>query len=736
MRKIVPKTSFLGGEAGYLLEGRSDLAQFQLGASKIENFIVLKGGGITRRPGTRYVKNTVSDKPARLIPFAVSYDSGADIYVVEISLASSTSIEFRVIRVSDNAVYTPTGSTVTVASSINLDEIQYAQSADTLFLTHKSFTPIVLKRTSSSPAFLVTGYVETPTVTVIPGAGSRPNYYSLPYRDNNVTTTTLAISTASVGTGRTLTASAALFDSGHIGTYFNVDADGDGVYEGVALVTAFTDSTHVTVQVIVAFAGTGAVTTWREGAWSTYRGFPRTVALYSQRTVFGGNTSQPDTFWLSETADFFQMSTTVGATGVSRPLTLTLDSGKLNQIRWMTGGKKLTIGTTSSEWVGTITEEGTSLKVQFDEETTHGSASVQPTRSAYTNTFVQRAGQTLRELVFNFEADSYIATDLNLFASHVSTLYGDFDGATSTKPKIIQLAFQESPFSVVWALDNYGRLYGLTRDRQQQIASWHSHVLGGEMDDINNFDPAYALPPQIISICCVPDTNGELDRLWMVVKRIINGAYQYQIEYMDDIKSMPDLRAARSAGDIWAFLDCASRSAALGSGSTSWTGYTRFASSTAYVVATDQYGNVVYNGEVTLDSSGDFTIPTKATTMVIGLHSGAELRMLPFEGGDAPQLYMRSEKSADQIAIRLHQTFGLKIGANRIARSTGWEENTQYSEIPFDSDDGPLVPTFTGIMEVNPPVGADKDGSFALVMEDPWPCTILSICSRVVSTEV
>lgn len=729
-RKVVQKTSFLGGEAGPLLEGRSDLAQFQLGKDRGQNFITLKGGGDTRRPGTRYVKNTQGDAPARLFPFVISYDSGADIYVLEIAVASATSLTLRVIRVSDNTVYTPTGSPFTVVTGTfttagaGLDDIQVVQSADFMFIVHKGFAPQILYRNASTPTFVLEPYIGYATT-------SRALAYSVPYRDTNISATTLTASSAAAG-ANTVTASAAFFNAGHVGTYFSVDADADGDFEGAFLVTQFNSSTEVLATNVEAWADTTAGTVWKEGAWSTYRGFPRTVTFYGQRLVFGGNASQPDTFWMSEVSDYFQMSTDPTVTSISRPLTFTLASSKLNQIRWMVGGKKLSIGTTTSEWVGTVTNDGTNLFVQFDEETTHGSSSVQPFKSGYAIPFVQRSGRAIREMAFNFDNDAYEATDLTLFGSHVGWPYGRFE--TSDGVRIVQMAYQESPFNVLWVLDSFGRLYGLTRDKQQQIAAWHSHVVGGYITEtvltgLSGDD----YPAFVTSICPVPDANGRLDRLWMVVKREINGALAYHVEYIDDIKTHPYLTGG-TTGDIKAHLDCAT--IATAASTVTWNGYTRFATEDVYVVAEAAGGVIVHAGVLTVSGAGVITLPVAATKVVVGIHANAYLRLLPIEGGDAPEINMNSEKGLDSVAIRMHETWGLRIGKNRVVRQSGNEENTTFEPIPFDNTSMPLIDTYTGVKTVPVPCDEGTDVSFALAMQEPWPCTILSLSMRVTNNEV
>lgn len=729
-RKVVDKTSFLGGEAGYLLEGRSDLAQFQLGASRLENFVALKSGPATRRPGTRYVKTTQGNRPARVIDWVISHDSAEDIFGVEIALASASTLTVRIIRRSDFSVYTPTGApTISVTADIDLNEIQYSQSASAIFICHKSFAPQVIFRTAAT-TFFIDPYIENIF-------RSHDIYESLPYMTRNISLTTLSIDVATTGAGRIVTASTPIFpDASVIGSYYRMRAT---TANGWFQITGWTSTTVVTVQVIAAIdAAATATTDWSEGAWSAYRGWPRTVTFYNQRIVFGGTTTQPDTFWLSQVGDYYQMSTFDAttpfneSTGISDSLSFTLASDKLNDIKWMVGGKKLTIGTGSSEWVGTVTNDGTNLFLDFNEETNHGSAYTQPRKIAYSIPFVQRSKKTIRELTFNFDSDSYQATDLSLFASHIGTSYGRFSSITSLG--IVQVAYQESPFGVYWVIDSVGRLYGLTRDIQQQVAAWHSHVIGGRLTDAVYTGGAGAdYPAFVTSISVLPDVNGELDQLWMVVRRSINGTDTYHVEYMDDIKSNSTISPG-TTGDIRAFLDCAS--IATAASTVTWNGYTRFAGESVYVIAEASGGEIVYSGLLTVSGAGVITLPVAATKVVVGLHANAEVRLLPSVGGNNPELTLLSAKGVDTAAIKLYQTYGLRVGKHQTQGKAGVSENEDFEPIPFDSSGLPIITTFTGVKEIQVPSDTDHDGSFALVMEEPWPCTILSISSRTVFNEV
>lgn len=68
------RTAFNAGEWSPRLKGRVDLQRYQSACETLENFYVLPQGGVTRRPGTRYVGNTKQDGEGRLFDFRFSSD--------------------------------------------------------------------------------------------------------------------------------------------------------------------------------------------------------------------------------------------------------------------------------------------------------------------------------------------------------------------------------------------------------------------------------------------------------------------------------------------------------------------------------------------------------------------------------------------------------------------------------------------------------------------------------------
>ena len=161
-------------------------------------------------------------------------------------------------------------------TSSQLSEIQFAQSADVMYLVHPSHEPTKLTRTGHTNWSI-----------------SDVDFEKGPYLDQNTSSTTLTTSATTVGTGRTLTASADLFASTDVGRLVKVKG-------GHGKITGFTSATVVTYEIFTA-VGTGSATTeWQLGAYSNTTGFPRAVSFFEQRLLYGGSTNFPQTIWASQ----------------------------------------------------------------------------------------------------------------------------------------------------------------------------------------------------------------------------------------------------------------------------------------------------------------------------------------------------------------------------------------------------------------------------------------------------
>ena len=88
------KTNWTAGELAKDLFGRVDITKYANGAETLENFIVQPHGGITRRPGTRFVKEVkTSSAKTRLVPFEFSTTQSS-----AICMSSSTKTTVQSLR--------------------------------------------------------------------------------------------------------------------------------------------------------------------------------------------------------------------------------------------------------------------------------------------------------------------------------------------------------------------------------------------------------------------------------------------------------------------------------------------------------------------------------------------------------------------------------------------------------------------------------------------------------------
>lgn len=154
------QTNFRVGQISPRLQGYVDLPDYQNGLKLLENMVVVPQSSVTRRPGTRYVSSTLSGNEARLVPF--NFGQGES-YILEFT-SGNIRIFYNNPSTGTPELIPDTGELGSITqyadldgtlqdlpySASDLEELNWTQSADTLFLTHPSYPPLRLKR--SAPA--------------------------------------------------------------------------------------------------------------------------------------------------------------------------------------------------------------------------------------------------------------------------------------------------------------------------------------------------------------------------------------------------------------------------------------------------------------------------------------------------------------------------------------------------------------------------------------------------------
>jgi hypothetical protein len=214
------QTNFASGELDPLMHFRVDTGAFKNGARRLRNAILYNSGGAGRRPGTWYTATLVGN--TRLVPFEFASDER---YLLGFSNGRLDVFDTNGILLSS----VTSGCNWTTAT---LFKFAYDQSADTMIVVCEDWAPQVILRTGPS-TFTVTNFQ---FATSINSNKVYQPYYK--FANDNVTISCSA-TTGSV----TVTASAAAFVAGHVGTYIRwKDVD--------ILITAYTSPTVVTGTIL------------------------------------------------------------------------------------------------------------------------------------------------------------------------------------------------------------------------------------------------------------------------------------------------------------------------------------------------------------------------------------------------------------------------------------------------------------------------------------------------------
>jgi hypothetical protein len=361
---------------------------------------------------------------------------------------------------------------------------------------------------------IITGYT-SPTQVTINVINAIPFYAVLASASTftgtgSIAGTTLTISAVTSGTlavGSVITGTGV--SAGTIITALGTGTGGTGTYTVTPSQTA--GSTTIT--------GTpsNATTLWAQGAWSDVEGWPTQVNFYKERLVFG----RGQNVWLSVSGGYenFANKDASGNVVADQAISLILQSDKVNNLQWMSSSDALLCGTAGGEFaVQSIT---TNLPFGPDNCTApavsaFGSKNTIPVKIGEATLFIQRSGIKLRDIVYDYISNKFTSNDQNVMADHI------------TQGGLIQIAYQQEPYSIVWAVRADGRLVAMTYSREQYdsppFGGWHNQPLSG----------SFGTGPCVVeSLAVIPAPAADKDEVWMIVKRTINGTTKRYVEHLE-----------------------------------------------------------------------------------------------------------------------------------------------------------------------------------------------------------
>jgi hypothetical protein len=454
---------------------------------------------------------------------------------------------------------------------------------------------------------------------------------------------------------------------------------------GIVQVTAVNSATSAVVNILRNAVSTAATTAWTEGAWSTRRGFPRTVTLHEGRIWYGGTASRPLSLWGSVVEDYENFRSTADA---DASLFLTLSSKEANRINWLDSQDKLMIGTSGNEWTLGPNNSDEGIRpdnVVAKKQSSYGSKYLPVMSLNDVMLFVQRQGRKVRELTYVLDRDGWVAPDLTVLAEHIS------------KNEIVEADYQQQADAIYWAIRGDGQLIGMSYERDQNVVGWHRHTTSGAFE----------------SVATIYGLQGS-DEVWLAVQRTVNGQPVRYIERFY-INSRETFEAEDKAN--WWYLDCAVRK--HGAPGTTVSGLSHLNGRTVDVLEDGSAGNP------RTVSAGQITLETARTTVLAGLPYTSTLQPMTIDVNNLPDGSSRGRpKRIHRMLVSLQKSLGGEVSTN----GTDWD--WLYPR-DFTNPMNQSPPPFTGEKEVVTASNYDASLPIYVRQNQPYPLTVLALVAKL-----
>ncbi|MBA4259156.1 MAG: hypothetical protein C0446_08325 [Chitinophaga sp.] len=793
---VLVQSSFSSGELSPLLQGRTTLAQYKNGASNIENMVVMPYGGLTKRPGTKYIQEVkTSANTTIILPFitgaeqsyvlefgnqyirfyrnggillstaaitngtfasdlsgwtdddtgtgastfnsgtmrlngggagiaartqAVSY-VGTSQYTLSFTVATNT-CTYRIGTTaggteitsgtgsvgSNNITFTPsTAGTIYIQfrnannnnsdidnvsldtpiyqldspyTSSQIEQIKYQGSKDVMYLCHPSVRTRKLRRFGASQWDIV-------AVDFVDG----PYYDKSDSRYGGVGTTYTMTPSGTTGSV-TLTTSGNVFSSTDVGRAVRYRSNTTSEWAELTI-TAYTSPTQVTATVEKTLSGTLASNQWRLGLFSETTGYPSVVALHGQRLYLGNTTDRPLTLCASKAGDIevFQPDNDTYKDEVddTTAFTFTVSSEGKGGILWLASRTSLYLGTDKAIFIAkasSLDEALTSTNIDIKPSVQTACHGARPINTNNATLFIQYNQQKVMELAYNIQQDGNVTADLTLLSEHL--------GANQFK----QLVRQETPYNIIWAIDEIGQLFGLTYLRDQEVVGWHTHTIGGTNAEVK-------------SICTIP---GDVeDELWLIVSRTINGSTKQYVEQL-----APFFRSYSDEEEDQLFLD--SFLTYSGVATSTLTGLNHLEGETVDALCNGYRG--VVDDVVT---SGSISLSQNTTLAHVGLPYNSSITTLPLEASTDFGNLVGSLSRVWKAFLRVYRSAIFTVGHK--AGETDIVENFTDNYIM-----GGAVPLKTEIIEIPMNGFPDLQQFIHISQSSPFNLTILTLGAKLV----
>ena len=246
----------------------------------------------------------------------------------------------------------------------------------------------------------------------------------------------------------------------------------NGSIRGVVRIKSVTSETVATAHVLDDLGATAASNIWWEGAWSDYRGWPTSLALFEGRLWHAGK----NYVWGSVIDSYLGYDDDVE--GDAGPISRSIGEGPIDTINWIAPMQRLVLSTDTSERsakASSLDDPLTPSSFTLKQISSQGSAKIAPVVLDDMGVFLQASKRRLYSLAYN--TDSALSAD---YAPQDLTALAPQIGA----PSIVNLAFQRQPDTRIHCVRSDGTVAIMVFDRLEDVKAWVEYETDGEVKQV------------------------------------------------------------------------------------------------------------------------------------------------------------------------------------------------------------------------------------------------------------
>lgn len=723
--------SFAAGEIAEDYHWHDDYRVFQTGLARCRGFVVRPGGGLTRKPPTEYLCEAYAD--SILIPMAIRAN---DAFGIELGGHGFARFYRNGARLLNGSTIYEVAHPYTAA---DLPKVRWTRTGDDLYLTHPArgmrrlsrlgnvnwtSTKLTFKKrpfadenTDEAKTLKASGAIGNAITLTASGWAFTPDMVGeqLQLRDGDQRVIAAWTSgEAGIGTNQLR------ISNGRVYQQVGPTSDGgpnppthtNGTRKagassclwkfiraeyGLVEITAVANATTATAKVLVRvpeefnndfnanYDGDAKSHRWAQEAFSQGNGWPEQFIIWQQRLfAVRGNR-----FWYSRTGDYndFEKGATPDAAGSEL---LGADTGMADDIRWLSAGRTLMIGTTGEEHsieAGSLGEGASAANMRIEQATSDGSNGAAVVRANGATLHISTDERSLMEIIYDFQINAFDSDDIALPSYHMA------------RRGLKQMVWQKSPLRIIWLRDGAGQLIGHTYNPKQELRAWHSHP---------------AKDVVIRDMMVVPGADGKMDDVYFRVERTAGTVTKTFIERL----LPPFIRGTDTDPTLKPYLDC--QISGTGDDITVIQGLTHLVGFTVQVVSNRGLEGdpveVCADGCITLEETS-----VCRTRVTIGIPVRAQMRTLPIAAGMNDGSGAGRLKNISAMHVRA-------LGCGTVlAGDIGLDHD--LAEAMFDGADLPGQRLTLRPAKGPIPVTEhwDRDGQIDIWTDDPWPLEISGI---------